>query len=191
MSELWFSMWDTILFAIPEAIFVTVITYILLKRYDLIDIYKIKSSLSNILIPSVTATIIMMSLSCFGVGFIRKIIGLAIFYCLLLFITNKNTFTNIIRGNIKLLICFFISFFIAMIVESACMLLLMGLLNIDSFNLLNNNDNFNMKVITAFSWIIVESLIVIILNVKKNNKLITILHTILKHKELLKILGLK
>jgi hypothetical protein len=187
MRETCFLLLDTILFAIPESIFITIITFILMKRYDLIDIYKIKSSLVNVLIPSVLSTTCMMTLSLLNLDFIKKIIGLIIFYLLLLVIIKKNTYTKIRRCELKTFISFLFSFFIAMVVESVCMLLFVGLLNIDSFNLMNNNDNYIIKIMTALSWISIEILIIIVLMIKRNNKIMTIFHTILKNNELSKI----
>jgi hypothetical protein len=185
MQEILLDLRDMLCFSIPEAIFITIMTYILLKKYNMLDKYKIKSTLINLLFPALISSIVLTLLGLLNIGLMAKIIGLLVFYLILLYLISSTSYQKIHWLGLKVLMSFITSFFIAMMIEYLSLLLLMTLIKIDPTKLMMNDEMFYTKLTTSLVWIVIEICLIFILYFKKDNKISYLLNIVFKNKKLL------
>jgi hypothetical protein len=183
---MYYLLLDMIFFTLPEMLFITAITYIFLKRYDFLDIFKPISTLKNLFVPAFLAAFVLNLFEMLNLLIVNQILSLVILFISTFIILNKNSYQKVIRQAFKLLGCILAGLFISVIIETICMFILIYVLKIDAMNLLDNVKNYSLKIVTSLSWMIVELTIVILLYMKKNNKFSVIINVILKNKSLLK-----
>ena len=155
-----------ILTGIPEALFLVVMTLILLNKFGMLDIHMWKESLKWIMIPT-TQTAIMTSIKQKIIPeSAMTIICIIFLYILMIYIIkrNNNEFKN--RDYIKILICLSGSFFILGVIESITAPLILYLLN-EPLTFINNNIVWNF--IASIPSRIIEYLIIAFVIIKNNN----------------------
>lgn len=186
-TELFYSLRDMVCFSIPEMIITTVLTYIFMEKYNLLERYNIVKSVINVLIPSAISSIIMTTLNHFNLGIMSKIIGLVSMYLMLLYVIKSNSVNSEKVSLGKLAFKFLLAFIIMMFIECMCAIILIFLLGTNLKEMLQDNNNFSLKFITSLSWMISGAILSIFLYKKQKLKLKSMLNIIAKKKDLLRI----
>jgi hypothetical protein len=177
---------------IPETMFMVLMSFILLKRFDLIDIYKLKYTIKNIAIPTIITSAFYCALCLFIDEGIVKFISMGILLVLLTYVFN-NTSNEVfsIKIILKVVLTFFIVFFIMFILETICILFIFVLYQTPNKVIENLQSDINIKLLISIPAFILEVFTIFIFYVKKEIKFvlwITRMHqVIIKNKRLLYI----
>ena len=159
---------NTVLVSIPEEIFLTVMTLIILKRFDMLDIRMWRQNLKWIMIPVLLVAILMNTFTL--IPFISSSIGtifvLVIFYTLMIYIIKQNSYDFANKDYWKILLSLSVSFFILGLLESLTVPLILFLLH-KPLTFINDNSMWNF--IVSIPSRILEFLIIIYLIIKHNN----------------------
>lgn len=168
MSNVINALLNMILVSIPEELFLTMMTLIFLKRFDLLDVRMWKHNIKWIMIPALPIAL-MINLFRYIVIIpkpLMTIINLIIFYLLLIYIIKKTSFNFIIKDYTKILVSFSLSFIIWGILESITCPLILYLMNkpIEFFN-----NNFLWNLMFSIPSRIFGYILIIYLVIRHNN----------------------
>lgn len=170
-----------------ENIFLIIITYLILKRHDLIDIHRIKNTLFNILFPAIPVAIILDFFRWIvelPLGIVR-IFSIFILYALILTIIKKNSFEKVKFLELKTAFSLLLSLVIMVMIETLYIPILVSL---TQSSLLAFSKSPDVMLIVSIPARIIEFSVIAFLLLKKNlfGK-INIINVILKNKQILRI----
>jgi len=168
MQELANAILHLILVSIPEELFLTIMTLIFMKRFDMLDIQMWKLNFKSIMIP-VLPVAIMINISRYVVVTyqpVMMIATIALFYIILVYILKQNSHAFSFRDYKKILMSLSFSFFILGLMESVTIPLILFLLN-KSLTVINDSTMWNF--IATVPSRVLEFLFVGFSIVKHNN----------------------
>lgn len=133
--------------SIPEECFIVITAFIIMKRYDLLDVNQLKNSIVNVMIPAIPTA------AWFGINklintqniiidIIVNIIPFVILYMLLLFVYSRNYSTN----KAKVFIGMLISFIIFALIEALTLFMITEAFNISISYI---QDRFQLSLLFA------------------------------------------
>jgi len=159
---------NTVLVSIPEEMFLTIMTLIILKRFDMLDIRMWRQNLKSIMIPVLIVATLMNALTCIPAipSSIGSIFVLIIFYLLLVYIIKKNSYDFVNKDYWKILLSLSCSFFILGLLESITIPLILFLLH-KPLSFINDSSLWNF--LASLPSRILEFLTITFLIIKHNN----------------------
>jgi len=157
-----------ILVSVPEELFLTVMTLIFLKRFDMLDIRMWRHNLKWIMIPVIPVAV-LINLFRYIVTIPKPtatIIDGIIFYILILLIIKKNSYNFNSKDFLRILLCIALSLIILGILENSTYPVIMFLID-KPFEYFKNNILWNFLLV--FPSRIFEYIILFYLIVKQNS----------------------
>lgn len=186
MSNILSAVLNTVFVSIPEEFVWVVLTLILLKRFDLLDIHRWKENIKWILIPVIPTVIVTNVLKYFNLPRVAWFVSCSIIiYTLLIYIVKKTDTEECFSSSLKVIICSFIASFIIMITESIYCPIVLSILD-TSISEVNSNIVLNV-ILSSPSRLFQGLLIVYILHRRNTVAQLPLFKTIINDKVLLLI----
>lgn len=170
---------NTIFVSIPEEIIWLVLTLILLKRYDLLDRYRLKKNIKWLAIPVIPMAV-MVNIFRYVIIIPRVLATfgtLIMFYCLIIYMVIKTDITKEL-SKIKIVLCLLLSTCFIFVTDSTIAPFLMYYLNVPITDI---NNNIILNILVSFVPRLIQIAILFYILTKKF-KYYAVLSNIFKNK---------
>lgn len=168
MTNLIQALLSCICIAIPEYIFITILTLRFIGRKDLLDFYNLKNNLKLILRIVIPPAIIINILNYIVLKTpFNSLIALVILYSLLIYTLKKESFINYPKLYIKTFLFFLLSILISISIEMISLPIIFKLINM---NYIEIQQNFSLVLLCSLASRIIDIIILIYIFINKNSK---------------------
>jgi hypothetical protein len=174
---------NTVFVSIPEVAIWTIFVLILSKRKDLLDIYRWKHGIKQIMIVTIpTAASINLMRYILQVDNLINFIIIEVMMCVLvIYIVKKNNFLNEKISYVKIIMfILLVDFIIIFMTEFFCVIISMFILNIDITNI---NSNITLNILLSIVPRLLQISVILYVFYKKNfDEKISIYKLVLENK---------